>query len=72
MDIKVTRHISTNLEEINDKIAKLLKDPLEAFEHASIDVDAMPLLELRAFAENGKISHFLRVNSIIHTTKKVV
>lgn len=54
MDAKVTRHTSTNLEEINEKIAKLLKDPAEAIDNVSIDVDSMSLTELKAFAERGR------------------
>jgi hypothetical protein len=30
-----------------------LKDPAEAIEHASINIDAMTLPELKEFAENG-------------------
>jgi uncharacterized protein YlaN (UPF0358 family) len=53
MDPKATRHVSTNLEELNEKIAQLLKDPAEAIEFASINIDAMTLPQLKAFAEEG-------------------
>lgn len=54
MDTKVTRHTSTNLEELNEKIALLLKDPSEALTNASVNIDSMTLTELKEFAENGK------------------
>ncbi len=53
MEPKITRHTSANLEELNEKIARLLKDPAEALDNASIDVDSMSLAELKAFAEKG-------------------
>ena len=53
MDPKVTRHISANLEELNEKIAKLLKDPSEIIDNTSFNVDSMGLSELKAFAERG-------------------
>lgn len=59
MDTKVTRHTSTNLEEINEKIAQLLKDPAEAMDHASINIDAMTLTQLKEFAENGTFISFI-------------
>ncbi|KAI9493461.1 rab-GTPase-TBC domain-containing protein [Zychaea mexicana] len=53
MDIKMTRHTSTNLEDIGKKIAQILRDPGDAFDQASVDIDAMTLSELKAFAEQG-------------------
>lgn len=53
-EVKLTRHTSANLEEINEKIAQLLKDPSEALDNSPIDVDAMSLADLKAFAERGK------------------
>lgn len=53
MESKVTKHTSTNLEELNEKIAQLLKDPAEAIENASINIDAMTLPQLKEFAEKG-------------------
>lgn len=53
MDPKVTRHVSTNLEELDEKIAQLVKDPAEAIEFASINIDAMTLPQLKTFAEEG-------------------
>ncbi|KAI8369716.1 rab-GTPase-TBC domain-containing protein [Blakeslea trispora] len=53
MDPKVTRHISANLEELNEKIAKLLKDPSEIIDNTLFNVDNMGLSELKAFAERG-------------------
>ena len=53
METKVTRHLSTNLEELNERIKQLLKDPADALSHASINIDAMTLTELKEFAENG-------------------
>lgn len=49
----VTKHTSTNLEEINKKIARLLKDPADALNNTSINVDEMSLHQLKEFAENG-------------------
>ncbi|CDH53403.1 tbc1 domain family member 10a-like [Lichtheimia corymbifera JMRC:FSU:9682] len=53
MDVKMTRHTSTDLEQINDKIKRLLRDPGDAFDQASVDVDSMTVPELKAFAEQG-------------------
>lgn len=50
----MTRHTSTDLEELNDKIKRLLRDPGDAFDQASVDVDSMTVPELKAFAEQGK------------------
>lgn len=58
MESKVTKHTSTNLEELNEKIARLLKDPSEAIVNASINVDAMTLQQLKEFAENGEFLLF--------------
>ena len=49
----MTRHVSTDLEKINRKIARILRDPSDAFDQASVDIDAMTLSELKAFAEQG-------------------
>lgn len=62
MDSKLTKHTSTNLEELHEKIAQLLKDPAEAIEHASINIDAMSLTELKEFAENGEF-FFIAANA---------
>ncbi|KAI8142757.1 hypothetical protein BJV82DRAFT_137089 [Fennellomyces sp. T-0311] len=53
MDVKMTRHVSTDLEKINKKIAQILRDPSDAFDQASVDIDSMTLSELKAFAEQG-------------------
>lgn len=53
MESKLTKHTSTNLEELDAKIAKLLRDPSDAIVNASINVDAMTLQQLKEFAENG-------------------
>jgi len=53
MEAKLTRHTSTNLEELNEKIARLLKDPAEALDNSPINIDTMTLSELKEFAEKG-------------------
>lgn len=55
METKLTRHTSTNLEELNEKIAQLLKDPAEALDNSPINIDTMTLSQLKEFAENGTI-----------------
>lgn len=55
METKLTRHTSTNLEELNEKIAQLLKDPAEALDNSPISIDTMTLSQLKEFAENGTI-----------------
>ena len=50
----MTRHISTDLEKIGKKIAQILRDPGDAFDQASVDIDSMTLSERKAFAEQGK------------------
>jgi hypothetical protein len=49
----LSKHTSTNLEALDLKIARLLRDPSEIFEHVAINVDAMTMTELKDFAENG-------------------
>jgi predicted YcjX-like family ATPase len=65
MDPKVTRHVSTNLEELNEKIARLLKDPAEAIEFASINIDAMTLPQLKAFAEEGTLEKKSKISVVM-------
>lgn len=61
MESKRTKHTSTNLEELHEKIKQLLKDPTEAIVHASINIDAMTIPQLKEFAENGEsyMTHLL-------------
>ncbi|KAG0165765.1 hypothetical protein DFQ28_005993 [Apophysomyces sp. BC1034] len=54
MDVKTTRHISTDLDEINKRIAQVLKDPSDALSQAQIDVDSMSRPEMKEFAEQGE------------------
>ncbi|KAI8371773.1 rab-GTPase-TBC domain-containing protein [Radiomyces spectabilis] len=54
MDVRTTRHTSTDLDEIKRKIDHILKDPAEAFAQTTIDIDAMTLSEAKAFAEQAK------------------
>lgn len=49
----VTKHTSTNLEEINKKIARILQDPTQAIDHMSINVDEMTWSQLKEFADKG-------------------
>jgi hypothetical protein len=53
MDIKATRHTSTNLEEINERIEQILKDASQYENDKSIDLNTLTLPELKAFAEAG-------------------
>lgn len=53
MDVKAARHTSMDLEDLQEKIANLLKDPAEALDYAPVDVDSMSLAELKEFAERG-------------------
>lgn len=62
MDVKATRHTSTNLEDLQEKIAELLKDPAEALDYAPVDVDNMSPAELKEFAEKG--THTQRMSDI--------
>ncbi|KAG1462152.1 hypothetical protein G6F56_005577 [Rhizopus delemar] len=67
-EVKLTRHTSANLEEINEKIAQLLKDPSEALDNSPIDVDAMSLADLKAFAERGGLGACVSKVDILAST----
>lgn len=69
MEAKVTRHTSTNLEELEEKIALLLKDPSEALTHASVNIDSMTLTQLKEFAENGNHKSSSIIALLILTSK---
>ncbi|CAO3638487.1 unnamed protein product [Mucor hiemalis] len=68
MEAKVTRHTSTNLEELEEKIALLLKDPSEALTHASVNIDSMTLTQLKEFAENGGLGACVSKADVLATT----
>lgn len=57
MEAKLTRHTSTNLQELNEKIARLLEDPAEALDNSPINIDTMTLSELKDFAEKGRLAN---------------
>lgn len=67
MDIKATRHTSTNLEELNERIEQILKDASQYENDKSIDLNTLTLPELKAFAEAGNtwkttpISHIIQL-----------
>lgn len=64
MNIKATRHTSTDLEQISDKIEQILKDNSAVFDNALVDVDSMTPKELKAFAERGSWNE-LRFNESV-------
>lgn len=53
MDVKTTRHTSANLDEINARIAEILKDPVDILGQASFKLESLTLPELKDFAEQG-------------------
>ncbi|OAD73610.1 hypothetical protein PHYBLDRAFT_168049 [Phycomyces blakesleeanus NRRL 1555(-)] len=68
MGIKTTRHTSTDFDEINKKIARLLKDPSDAMDQAPIDIDAMSLSDLKAFAEQGGLGACVSKEDVLAET----
>ncbi|KAL1928923.1 hypothetical protein VTP01DRAFT_1982 [Rhizomucor pusillus] len=68
MDVKATRHTSTNLEDLQEKIAELLKDPAEALDYAPVDVDNMSPAELKEFAEKGGLGSCVSKADVLATT----
>ncbi|KAI9015789.1 rab-GTPase-TBC domain-containing protein [Phycomyces nitens] len=68
MGIKTTRHTSTDFDEINRKIARLLKDPSDAMDQAPIDIDAMSLSDLKAFAEQGGLGACVSKEDVLAET----
>ncbi|CAO0795742.1 unnamed protein product [Mucor circinelloides] len=68
MEAKLTRHTSTNLEELNEKIARLLKDPAEALDNSPINIDTMTLSELKEFAEKGGLGACVSKADVLATT----
>ncbi|ORX48851.1 RabGAP/TBC [Hesseltinella vesiculosa] len=68
MDIKATRHVSTNLEEINDKIARILQDSKVMTIDKDIDLDNLSLPELKEFAEKGGLGACVSKTDVIAET----
>ncbi|KAI7863462.1 rab-GTPase-TBC domain-containing protein [Spinellus fusiger] len=68
MGMKTTRHTSADFDEINRRIARLLKDPSDAMDHAPIDIDAMSLSDLKAFAEQGGLGACVSKEDVLAET----
>ncbi|KAI8080026.1 rab-GTPase-TBC domain-containing protein [Halteromyces radiatus] len=70
MDIKATRHTSTNLEEINERIERILKDPSTLENDKSIDLYSLTLPELKAFAEQGGLGACVSKTDVLAETSE--
>ncbi|KAI8330600.1 hypothetical protein BC941DRAFT_168049 [Chlamydoabsidia padenii] len=70
MDIKATRHTSTNLEELTERIERILKDASQLENDKSIDLNTLTLPELKAFAEQGGLGACVSKTDVLAETSE--
>ncbi|ORZ00269.1 rab-GTPase-TBC domain-domain-containing protein [Syncephalastrum racemosum] len=70
MDVKTTRHTSANLDEINARIAEILKDPVDILGQASFKLESLTLPELKDFAEQGGLGACVSKQDVLAETSE--